>query len=68
MTVHDNPVKRIVTVRKVDGKLAIGLQGAEHRPVPLKMRSSCAQETPANFSGLRRRNGAAPSVTSIEAA
>lgn len=68
MTVPDNPVKRIVTVRKVNGKLAIDMQGSEHRPVQLKMRSSSAANAPTNFCGLRRRNGAASTVTEIEAA
>jgi hypothetical protein len=66
MTVRGNPVKRIVTVQKIGGRLVIDVQGTVH--VNLKLRSVSAQKTPAIFPGLRCRNGVTSSVTPIEAA
>jgi hypothetical protein len=68
MTMRDNPVKRIVTVQKIDGKLAVGVQGTLHVPIKLKLRSVSTQKTPAIFPGLRCRDGVTSSVTSVEAA
>jgi hypothetical protein len=68
MTVGDNPVKRIMVLQKISGKLVINVQGTVHVPVNLKLRSVSAQKTPAIFSGLRCRNGGTSSVTPIEAA
>jgi len=68
MTVRDNPVKRIVTVQKIDGKLVIDVQGTVHVPIKLKLRSVATQKTPTIFPGLRCRNGGTSSVTPIEAA
>jgi hypothetical protein len=36
MTVHDNPVERIVVVRKIDGNLVVDVQGTERVPIKLK--------------------------------
>ena len=68
MTVRGNPVKRIVTVQKIGGKLVIDVQGTVHVPINLKLRSVSAQKTSAIFPGLRCRNGVTSSVTPIEAA
>jgi hypothetical protein len=68
MTVRDNPVKRIVTVQKIGGKLIIDVQGTLHVPINLKLRSVADQKTPAIFPGLRCRNGVTSSVTPMEAA
>ena len=37
MTVRDNPVKRIIAVRKIDGKLALAVQGTVRVPIKLKL-------------------------------
>lgn len=58
MTVRDNPVKRIVTVQKIDGKLVVGVQGTLHVPIKLKLRSVFTQKTPTIFPGLSCRDGA----------
>jgi hypothetical protein len=68
MTVRDNPVKRIMVVQKIGGKLVIDVQGTVQVPFNLKLRSVSFQKMPAIFSGLRRRNGVTSSVTPIEAA
>ena len=38
MTLQDNPVKRIMVVQKIGGKLVIDVQGTAR--VPIKLRSS----------------------------
>lgn len=58
MTVRDNPVKRIMVVQKIDGKLVIDIQGTVHVPIELKLRPVSTQ----------KRNAVTTSVTSIEAA
>jgi hypothetical protein len=68
MTVQNNPVKRIMIVRKVGGKLVVDVQGTVHVPIKLKLRSVSTQEPPAIFPGLPCRNGFTSSVTTIEAA
>jgi hypothetical protein len=68
MTVRDNPVKRIVTVQRIDGTLVVGVQGTLHVPIKLKLRSVSTQKTPVIFPGLRCRDGATSSVTSLAAA
>jgi hypothetical protein len=68
MTVRDNPVKRVVTVQKVGGRLVIDVQGTVHVPIMLTLRPVSAPKTPAIFPGWRCRNGVTSSVTPIEAA
>ena len=36
MTVHNNPVKRIMVVRKIGGKLVVDVQGTVRVPIKLK--------------------------------
>ena len=36
MTVRDNPVKRIMVVRKIGGKLVVDVQGTVRVPIKLK--------------------------------
>jgi hypothetical protein len=38
MTVRDNPVKRIMTVRKVSGRLVVEVEGTVRMPIKLKLR------------------------------
>ena len=49
MTVRDNPVKRIMVVQKIDGKLVIDIQGTVHVPIKLKLRPVSTQKTDAIF-------------------
>ena len=44
MTVRDNPVKRIMVVQKIDGKLVIDIQGTVHVPIELKLRPVSTQK------------------------
>jgi len=37
MTVRDNPVKRIMTVRKVSGRLVVDVQGTVPAPIKFKL-------------------------------
>ncbi len=39
MTVRDNPVRRIIVVRKLGGKLVIDVQGTVRVPIKLKLNS-----------------------------
>ena len=39
MTVRDNPVRRIIVVRKIGGKLVIDVQGTVRVPIKLKLNS-----------------------------
>lgn len=49
MTVRDNPVKRIMVVQKIDGKLVIDMQGTVHVPIKLKPRPVSTQKPDAIF-------------------
>jgi hypothetical protein len=49
MTVHNNPVKPIVVVRKIGGKLVIDVQGTARVPIKLKLVSGPAPKTPTIF-------------------
>ncbi len=49
MTMRDNPVKRIMVVQKIDGKLVIDIQGTVHVPMKLKLRPVSTQTTDAIF-------------------
>ena len=49
MTVHDNPVKRIVVVRKIGGKLVVDVQGTVRVPIKLKLISVPAPKTRTIF-------------------
>jgi hypothetical protein len=53
MTVRDNPVKRIVTVQKVGGRLVIDVQGTVRLPIKLTLRSVSTPKTSAIFPGWR---------------
>jgi len=44
MTVRDNPLKRIMVVRRIGGRLAIDVQGSVLAPIKLKLRSVPAQK------------------------
>lgn len=68
MTVRDNPVKRIIVVRKISGRLAVGVQGTVQSPLAFNLRSVTARKKPSNISSLLCRNGAPLSVTPVEAA
>jgi len=52
MTLRNNPVRRIVTTRKPDGRLAIGLVGEERREFPRVVGAFKAAEDAA-YSSLR---------------
>jgi hypothetical protein len=45
MTVRDNPVKRIMVVRKIGGKLVVDVQGTVRLPIKLKLVSVTAPKT-----------------------
>lgn len=45
MTVRDNPVKRIMVVRKIGGKLVVDVQGTVRVPLKLKLISVPAPKT-----------------------
>ena len=46
MAVHNNPVKPIVVVRKIGGKLVVDVPGTAQVPIKLKLRlSSCSKDT-----------------------
>ena len=49
MTVHDNPVKRIMVVRKIGGKLVVDVQGTARGPIKLKLVSVPAPKTRTIF-------------------
>jgi hypothetical protein len=49
MTVHDNPVKRIVVVRKIGGKLVVNVQGTMRVPIKLKLVSVRTPKTRTIF-------------------
>ena len=49
MTVHGNPVKRIVVVRKIGGKLVVDVQGTARVPIKLKLFSVPAPKTRTIF-------------------
>jgi|HubBroStandDraft_2_1064218.scaffolds.fasta_scaffold518701_1 hypothetical protein len=59
MTVRENPVKRIMAVRKIDGRLVLDMQGTVRVPIKLKLR---------NISCLLCRNRPSSPVIPIEAA
>jgi hypothetical protein len=40
MTVRDNPMKRIMVVRKIGGKLAVDVQGTVRVPIKLRLRGT----------------------------
>jgi len=52
MTVRDNPVKRIMVVRKIDGKLVVDVQGTVRVPIKLKLISVPAPKTRTIFPVL----------------
>ncbi|MGD0963167.1 MAG: hypothetical protein ABSA57_04600 [Candidatus Acidiferrales bacterium] len=45
MTVRDNPVKRIMVVRKIGGKLVVDVQGRVRAPIELKLISAPVPKT-----------------------
>ena len=49
MTVRDNPVKRIMLVRKVGGKLVVDIQGTVRTPSKLKLVSGSAPKKQIYF-------------------
>jgi len=49
MTLRDNPVKRILVVRKIGGKLVIDIQGTIRVPIKLKPISVPAPKTRTIF-------------------
>ena len=49
MTVRDNPVKRIMVVRKIDRKLVLDIQGTVRVPIKLKLISVPAPKTRTIF-------------------
>jgi hypothetical protein len=49
MTVRNNPVKRIMVVRKIDGKLVVDVQGTVRVPIKLKPISVPAPKTQTIF-------------------
>jgi hypothetical protein len=49
MTLRDNPVKRILVVRKIGGKLVIDIQGTIRVPIKLKPISVPAPNTRTIF-------------------
>jgi hypothetical protein len=49
MTVRNNPVKRIIVVRKIDGKLVVDVQGTVRVPIKLKLISVSAPKTRTIF-------------------
>ena len=49
MTVHDNPVKHIMVVRKIGGKLVVDLAGTARVPIKLKLVSVPAPKTRTIF-------------------
>jgi hypothetical protein len=49
MTVRDNPVKRIMVVRKIGGKLVVDVQGTVRVPIKLKLISVPAPKTRTIF-------------------
>ena len=59
MTVRENSVKRIMAVRKIDGRLVLDVQGTVRVPIKLKLR---------NISYLLCRNRPSSPVIPIEAA
>ena len=68
MTVRDNPVKRIMVVRKIDGKLVVDVQGTVRVPIKLKLISVPAPKTRTIFPVCSVEMGSSSPVTSIEAA
>jgi hypothetical protein len=46
MTVRDNPVKRVMVVRKIGGQLVVDGQGTVRVPIKLKLISVPAPKTP----------------------
>jgi hypothetical protein len=59
MTMRENPMKRIMVVRKIDGNLVLNVQGTV--PVPIKLK-------PRDISCLLCRNRFSSPVTPTEAA
>ena len=49
MTVRDNPVKRIIVVRKIGGKLVVDVQSTVQVPIKLKLISVPAPKTRTIF-------------------
>ena len=49
MTVHDNPVKRIMVVRKIGGKLVVDVAATARVPIKLKLVSVDAPKTRTIF-------------------
>jgi hypothetical protein len=49
MTVRDNPVKRVMVVRKIGGKFVIDVQGTVRVPIKLKLFPGPAPKTRAIF-------------------
>jgi hypothetical protein len=49
MTVRDNPVKRIMVVQKIGGKLVVDVQGTVRVPIKLKLISVPAPKTQTIF-------------------
>lgn len=67
MTVRDNPVKRIMVVRKIGGKLVIDIQGTVGVPIKLKLISVPVPKTRTIFPDSLCRNRLFPLVIPIEA-
>jgi hypothetical protein len=68
MTVRDNPVKRIILVRKISGKLAVGVQGSVEAPLAFNLRPLAVPKTlPMNSSSPCRNEVSSP-VTNTGAA
>jgi len=49
MTLRDNPVKRLMVVRKIGGKLVVDVQGTVRVPIKLKPISVPASKTQTIF-------------------
>jgi hypothetical protein len=67
MTVRDNPVKRIILVRKISGKLAVGVQGYVEAPPALNLRPVAAPKA-LSINSARCRNVVSSPVITIKAA
>lgn len=68
MTVRDNPVRRIMLVRKVGGKLVVDIQGTVRAPIKLKLASGSTPKKPIYFPRCGWRNESFSHLSFVEAA